>query len=305
VGPASGTYEPKSRPTFSPKNPPPNAIKDYIVQCWQPDPSKRPDFADILKQEHDKYPWEAAALSVSANRNTKGKEILEPFTEGKKDIKFKALLKQIAKALQLEGTIDPEQVHDPNVRAIAALLGVENVGKHTVPLSVVERFIKWLGGDKQILSIVYSVCCEPWFWGAYSLDNARVALSKSPSVGTFLVRWDDPGANWFITYVGQDPSAEKKGVSIVLDEQLELTTGGGDHSVSQLMTHVRALVKNSKKFKTPAPDRPIQYTSIEIKAQWLTGGHAGLYAQETTKKKSDDAEFATHDTVAGHYNFVL
>jgi len=303
VGPPSGPNDPANRPPFPPKNPPPKPLRDFIAECWAPNPAQRPEFCKMAGAGGDS-PWNQAALSVGSNSSIKGKEILACFKEGEKEIKFKSLIKKIDVILELEGLIDVTHVHEPEMRAIMALMGVENVGKDSVKLETVERFIKWLGADKQILNSSYNICCQPWFWGALSLDKAAEALrlyDKAP--GNYLVRWDDNANSWFITYLIQNDKKEYA----IQEEPIQNV----DQSVTQLIKDVASLLaKNSKKLKEPVPNRnrPPALFGIEKKKEWVTGGSGGLYAQQATgnvKKDEGAADFSAHDTVAGHYNFVV
>jgi len=177
------------------------------------------------------------------------------------------------------------KVEDQNIRAIAALLQVDNVGNH-ITHDNLECFLTWVKGDKQILNLVYSICCQKWFWGPMTLAQATIALSqdKNNTVGTYLVRWESN--NWHITYVARNSNTLQ-----VINEPLKMHK---DKSVRSLMEHmIIHLMKHSKKFKEPACYRPIQFSSIEVKSKWLTGGKGGNY------------EVAAGSALVGHYEFLV
>jgi len=206
--------------------------------------------------------------------------------------------------LELEGLIEEKKNSDPSLRAIAALMEVKNIGLDSVTYAIVERYTKWLGATTQILASGYNICCQPWFWGAYSAENAFRYLNTDKVPGNYLVRWDDVESRWFINYIIQD---DKKALSIQ-NKPFE----SADQSVTQLMKDVLDLTSNRKIFKKPAPNRPSVLSTIEQpKNQWLTGGSSGNYAQAARGpqdyliENEEEVDFCAHDKIAGHYNFVV
>jgi len=272
----------------------PKNLIQFITTCWASNGDKRPTFASMFPDT----PWEKAAETRSANSEVTYKKLIESFKD-KQHISFADFLKKFIKIFELEGQLNINNPSHHYIRALQAVLSVENIGEHPVTRQVVERFIQWFGGESTILPCVYDICCRRWFFGELSQKAAEEILQRSvnKAPGTFLVRWDKDQNGWRLNWIEEE---NKK--SVIKDEPVpELAFD--KQQVTKLIRIIKALTeKKDKKYslKNPAQGRASSFSGVEIK-DFISGHSSGAYLQAN----SPSSDPFSSDHKSKHFNFVL
>jgi len=268
----------------------------FITACWDGQADKRPTFASMFPDT----PWEKAAETRSANSEVTYKKLIESFKE-KPHLSFGDFLKKFIKIFELEGQLNINNPSHHYIRALQAVLSVENIGKDNVTRLVVERFIQWFGGETTILPCVYDICCKRWFFGELTGNKAEEILQRAgnKATGTFLVRWDKDQNAFRLNWIEEE---NKK--SIIKDEPVP-DLAFDKQQVTKLAKIIKSFMdKKDKKFslKAPAQGRAGTYSGVEIK-DFITGGASGAYLQANTGSTTTDP--FSSDYKSKHFNFVL
>jgi len=281
----------------------PSILNKFIASCWDGKPAKRPEFREMatvkLKLSSISSPWQEAADTILNSTKTSSLKLLEMYKE-REEVKFVKFIKNFINTYELERVLDANKWGDPNMRALMALLGVKNPGQDKVHRHMVDHFLQWFGNSPQILSIVYTLCTKPWFWGPCTDNQIETALSRPVNniLGTYMVIWDDL-TGWVLCEVGKDKSKKQK----IFKGSIN-SAGVSMYAADQLIKKMDELVKSNKKLISPAVGRPIMYSSVEIKTKWTTGGKDGMYSQSVKDNIIDEgADLSNYGTVT-HFNFL-
>jgi len=267
----------------------------FITECWSENAQKRPSFTSMFPDT----PWDKAAETRSAHSEVTYRKLIESFKE-KQHLNFADFLKKFIKVFELEGQLNINNPSHHYIRALQAVLSIENIGQDQVTRQAVERFVQWFGGESTILPCVYDVCCKRWFFGELSAKAATDVLQRSinSKPGTFLVRWDKDQNAWRLNWIEEE---NKK--SIIRDEPVpELAFD--KQQVTKLYKVIKELTeKKDKKFplKTPAQGRTQLISGVEIK-DFISGHLSGSYTQSTSTPSNDPF---SSEYKSKHFNFVL
>jgi len=221
----------------------------------------------------------------------------------KEDVKFLKFAKKLSNAYEIEGVLDDTKLDHPNMRALTAVLGVLSP-KNKVNRSVCERFLQWFGNSPEILSVIYALCTKPWFWGPFTKKQCEATLSRpcNSVPGTYMVIWDDEHhAGWLLCEVFKDKSKKHQIRTIPMN-----SAGTSMYAADQLIKKVDEHLKKKKKL-SPAAGRPAQYSTVEVKVKWMTGGREGNYKQKELVNNDPHEEQVdlTNPGLMTHFNVLF
>jgi len=207
----------------------------------------------------------------------------------------------MVKILKLEGQLSMDDTGHFNTRALQAIFNCPNIGQTPIKREDVERFCSWIGGEKQILHYMYTLCCKPWYFGILEPKDVKEVLERdgNNTSKTYLVHWDDVEHIWCLKYI--------EGGKIV-PYNIEDSNNPSNKQISFLIPEVDKLVKE-KGLKNPAKGRIPLLSGVEMKEKFITGGSGGAYVMSNTgsqaKEEKKEAESADLKTYSKHYTFVL
>jgi len=275
----------------------PTSFRDFIQKCWASKPLDRPTFEKMCDAKPQ--PWEEASTSHGAGGMSVNKELIDVFKD-KNTLSLVEFGKKMVKILKLEGQLSMEDVGHVNTRALQAVFNCPNVQLNPIKREDVERFCSWIGGEKQILHYIYTLCCKPWFFGILEPKDVKEVLEREGNNAskTYLVHWDNNEHMWCLKYI----EAGK-----IVPYNIQDSNNPQNKQISFLIAEVEKLVKE-KGLKNPAKGRINLLSGVEMKEKFITGGSGGAYVMSNTgsqKEEKKEAESADLKTYSKHYTFVL
>jgi len=276
----------------------PVSFREFIQTCWASKPTDRPTFEKMSDAKQP--PWDAASTSHGAGGMSVNKELIDVFKD-KSTLTLYDFGKKMVKILKLEGQLSMDDTGHFNTRALQAIFNCPNIGQTPIKREDVERFCSWIGGEKQILHYLYTLCCKPWYFGILEPKDVKEVLERdgNNTSKTYLVHWDDVEHIWCLKYI--------EGGKIV-PYNIEDSNNPSNKQISFLIPEVDKLVKE-KGLKNPAKGRIPLLSGVEMKEKFITGGSGGAYVMSNTgsqaKEEKKEAESADLKTYSKHYTFVL
>jgi serine/threonine protein kinase len=168
------------RPTIPPECPP--TLRRLITQCWHPDPTKRPNFNEILAQ------FDTIIVEGVLNDAEATKFWLKYFGGKDSGIKFDVFVEKLFNWLAIQRA----ETTDTKYLCLKELLDKNG----EVSLDSFFNLLQWFGPmDNLLLKRITTLLKEKWFHGPITTEEA-VKLLQDQKRGTFLIRFStrEPGS---------------------------------------------------------------------------------------------------------------
>lgn len=239
----------------------PESLRDLISNCWDEEPSNRPNFREIILRINDVI-VDCCIIESNIRNFWKDKYpdvVRVPFKEFINCIVSYFDLPEInsstmdcldiilASSYNFNGTMVPEKV-----------VNIENFGNF---LNTFGPFIKEYDGKKKdIFGRVNSICKRPWFFGHIE-KNEIDRLFRGQSIGNFLVRqsFSTPGC-FTLSYISNENAIRHQRIlNSGIDGFITVDRLGNQLNIvppSHSLNHIVEELKIFFQLTDPVPDSP-------------------------------------------------
>jgi len=236
------------------------SLKELITMCWDPEPSKRPSFKEIITRLDDIIV--DVAISDEEGRNFWKKNFLK-----REEVLWTEFFDPFSKYM----AVPKNDLFEINNKCLHAVLAEKPKKENAVEIVNIEQFGKvldWFGplekhnGSETILDRIRKLLMKQWFHGDVSTNEAQVRLSGFPN-GTFLVRFSTthPGC-YTISSLTQNATNIKH-------QRVSFVPGKGFNNNGQWYNSIDEIIRESENLFIPAPGS--RYQSLFVDQQPTMG----------------------------------